>query len=144
MQLKPLFSFAQLPSCELKRTTWNYLGKHSWLIKSKEKKLCNDTYIDGSVYFTCCLQVLNYWLLGPTIELPGQQKFKIFCGVEMEMQIVMWAYHEKANGSLLFLLEFNLKVFLEKTTQLLEFVWLFPGRDNSLRKPLYYLILRIY
>ena len=142
MQLKPLFSFAQLPSCELKRTTWNYLGKHSWLIKSKEKTV--QWYIDGSVYFTCCLQVLNYWLLGPTIELPGQQKFKIFCGVEMEMQIVMWAYHEKANGSLLFLLEFNLKVFLEKTTQLLEFVWLFPGRDNSLRKPLYYLILRIY
>ena len=34
----------------------------------------------------------------------------------MEMQIVMWAYHEKANGSLLFLLEFNFKVFRENNT----------------------------
>ena len=36
--------------------------------------------------------------------------------------LVVWVYYDKANGSLLFLLEFNLKVFLEKTTQLLEFV----------------------
>ena len=32
------------------------------------------------------------------------------------MGTAMWVYYDKANGSLLFLLEFNLKVFRENNT----------------------------
>ena len=34
----------------------------------------------------------------------------------MEMGTAMWVYYDKANGSLLFLLEFNFKVFRENNT----------------------------
>ena len=45
------------------------------------------------------------------------------------MEIVMWVYHDKANGSLLFLLEFNLKVFRENNTtiRVLLTFWTFSG-----------------
>ena len=41
----------------------------------------------------------------------------------------MWAYYDKANGSLLFLLEFNLKVFRENNTtiRVLLTFWTFSG-----------------
>ena len=52
----------------------------------------------------------------------------------MEMQIVMWAYHEKANGSLLFLLEFNLKVFFRENNTTIRVCLTFSGERQFTEK----------
>ena len=140
VQLKPLFSFAELAPCELNKITW-------WYFRNLDPTKFQSSSRPNSIIFSLIvvkvsifLKILSetdiaskaiLWKDGWDGNLRSANKttrhssqVMILWSIRILIRLVLtdprlcliWVYYDKANGSLLFLLEFNLKVFRENNT----------------------------